>query len=70
MAIANLAYPIKAVHGQLCKRDQVYLRMLGDKCIIQRKPRRTTPKQQAMRQAFAEKYKGRHSNYSESSESL
>lgn len=60
MAIVKLTTPIKALRGQLCKYDDVYLRMLGGKCILQSKPKRATCKQQAMRQAFAEKYKGKH----------
>lgn len=60
MAIVKLTTPIKALRGQLSKYDDVYLRMLGGKCILQSKPKRTTYKQQAMRQAFAEKYKGKH----------
>ena len=61
MAIAKLIDPIEALRGQIRKNDQVYVRMLNGKCIIQSKPQRSSAKQQAMRKNFGEKYKGKRS---------
>ncbi|MCQ2331319.1 MAG: hypothetical protein MJZ55_04945 [Paludibacteraceae bacterium] len=57
---ATPIYPFASLHGQIRKSDRFYTRTLNGQCIIQRKPRRTTPRQQAMRRAFALKYQGRH----------
>jgi len=60
MATAKLTYPFKAIHGQLKASDRFYCRMLYGRCILQRKPRRSTPAQRAMRRAFAQRYQGAH----------
>lgn len=58
MAIAKLTDPIAELRGQLKNSDTVYARMLNGKCVLQHKPQHSSPKQQAMRKAFGEKYKG------------
>jgi len=60
MATAKLIYPFQAIHGQLKASDRYYCRMLNGQCILQRKPRRSTPAQRAMRHAFGQRYQGTH----------
>jgi len=52
---ATAMYPLSALHGSITPDH--YCRMLNGKLIVQRKPRQTSPRQQAMRQAFAETYR-------------
>lgn len=59
MAIVTLKEPYATFMGSLFTRDDVYARMLNGQCILQRKPRKASEKQKAMRKAFAEKYAGR-----------
>ena len=52
MAEVELSDPIGALRGDLRKRGDLYARMLCGKCVIQKKPRRSSEKQRAMRKAF------------------
>ena len=59
--IAKLNEPIKTLRGNLGK--EYYVRVLYDKVVIQRRPKRTKPPTEAQkraREAFAKKYAGKH----------
>ena len=59
MAEVELCAPIGALRGDLRKRGDLYARMLCGKCVIQKKPRRSSEKQRAMRKAFGSRYGGK-----------
>ena len=48
MAEVRLSEPIGALRGDLRKKGELYARMLYGKCVIQKKPRRSSEKQRAM----------------------
>ena len=51
MAEVRLSEPIGALRGDLRKKGELYARMLYGKCVIQKKPRRSSEKQRAMTRA-------------------
>lgn len=58
---AELEYPIKSLTGNI--GDEYYARRLNGKIIIQRRPKRDKPATEAQkraRDAFAQKYAGKH----------
>ena len=59
MAEVELSDPIGTLRGDLRKRGDLYARMLYGKCVIQKKPRRSSEKQRAMRKAFGSRYGGK-----------
>ena len=59
MAEVELSAPIGALRGDLRKRGDLYARMLYGKCVIQKKPRRSSEIQRAMRKAFGSRYGGK-----------
>ena len=60
MAEVRLLEPIGALRGDLRKKGELYARMLYGRCIVQRKPRRSSEKQRAMRRTFGLRYAGSH----------
>ena len=54
--IATLIEPYATMRGSVSKRDKLYTRMLNGRCIIQHKPRRASPAQQAHRHEFGDLY--------------
>ena len=60
MAEVRLSEPRGALRGDLRKKGELYARMLYGRCIVQRKPRRSSEKQRAMRRAFVLRYAGSH----------
>lgn len=60
MAVVSYLEPIAALRGDLRKKGGLYARVVHGRCIVQRKPRQSSEKQRAMRQAFGARYGGRH----------
>lgn len=60
MAKGILCEPVKQISGTINKGCGTYFRVLNGQQLIQACPRKTTPKQEAMRKAFAERYAGKH----------
>ena len=56
MAIAKLTYPLEELRGVLQKSDDVYVRMMHGKCVVQRKPKMKSKKRIAACKAFGRKY--------------
>ena len=59
--IAETNFPVKSLKGNLGK--EYYARVLHDKVVIQRRPKRTKPPTEAqkkVREEFAKKYAGKH----------
>ena len=60
MALVTLIRPFAALRGTLKSHDSVYTRMLNGKCVMQRKPDRSshipTPAETANRQRFGAIY--------------
>lgn len=61
-------YPIQSLQGTLT--EGYYCRVLNGKNIIQRKPRRQSDRQRAMREQFGKRWGGKHDGHSPSATGL
>lgn len=68
--IATLIEPYATMSGSLSVQSDKYARMYRGKCIIQRKPTKSSPKQRIMRRNFARLYAGRHPTISKATPAL